>query len=294
MFRTFALLLALLLMLCSPLQLAAQMPAPPANRQSAVGIIPAEGPRLAGFAEGPWAGVNAVYQCPRFVATLGTNLVLAIQPIQDGTNIGRAVELRFGASYNDPRRAHLRHPMVARRVVSLKMPPPPTLRASKIRIEGQLEDNVDFDYQIAFAGNTATLQCKFKDPKNQAYPTSFAVSATVARSPVPATILKLEELEQLMPGWTLDLVLSDGKKLHSPYHRSIGLEAGTLGAREMTSFGPWGKRQVIVSSVGEDKKGARNSYFRHYPGYAPFNGYNLYWHLRNGDTKARGFTVEVQ
>jgi len=255
-------------------------------------VIPAEGPRLAGYADGPWAGVNAVYQCPQFVATLRTNLTLLIQPIDNGTNAGAAIEFRFGASYTDPRLANKRNPNVARRVVTLKNPPQPTLRASKIRLQGKLQDDVDFDYQLSFLGNKATVQCKFRDPKNQAYRTRVERVAEVTRLRIPDT-LPLDEQARLMPGWKLRLTKTQGEKLEVPYHRAVGLEAGAIGAREVQAQGPWGKRTVTISSEGEDKK-AVGAYFRHYPAYAPHHGYHMIWHLRDADSKWRGFTIAVQ
>ncbi|NLF23620.1 MAG: hypothetical protein GX590_10735 [Lentisphaerae bacterium] len=262
-----------------------------ASRQTGA-IIPAEGPRLAGYADGPWEGVNAVYQCPQFVATLRTNLTLFVQPIDNGTNAGAAVEFRFGASYTDPRLANKRNPNVARRVVALKNPPPPTLRASKIRLQGKLEDDVDFDCQISFQANKATIQCKFRDPKSQSYRTRFACVAEVNRLRIPDT-LPLDEQARLMPGWKFRLTKTDREKLEVPYHRAVGLEAGTIGARELQAQGPWGKRTVTISSEGEDKK-AVGAYFRHYPAYAPHHGYHMIWHLRDADSKWRGFTIAVQ
>lgn len=292
MTRRIAANLLMLLVLCGSLPAAAQTSQPASGNPGA--ITPADGPRLAGFADGAWKGVNAVYQCPQFVATLGTNLVLEIQPVQNGTNTGSAITVRFGASYTDPKLANKRHQTVPRRVVSLSMPPKPTLRASAIHITGTLEDDVGFDYQLAFSGNKVTAQCKFKDPPKQAYRTSFAIVAVVDPSRVPSPTLKLEELALLMPDWLLKIIQSDGKRLEVPYHRSIGLEAGQLSARELEIFGPWDKRRVSITSEGEDKKDARNSQFRHYPGYAPFHGYHMVWHLRDGDIKRRGFTIEVQ
>ncbi len=292
MTRRIAATLLMLLVLCGSFPAAAQMPLPSSGNTGTV--TPAEGPRLAGFADGAWEGVNAVYQCPQFVATLRTNLLLEIQPVQNGTNAGSVITVRFGASYHDPKLANKRHQTVPRRVVSLTMPPKPTLRASAIRITGKLEDDVGFDYQLAFSGNKVTAQCKFKDPPKQAYRTSFAIVALVAPSRVPSPTLKLEELALLMPGWLLKIIHSDGERLEVPYHRSVGLEAGQLSARELEIFGPWDKRRVTIKSEGEDKKEARGSLFRHYPGYAPFHGYHMVWHLRDGDSKRRGFTIEVQ
>lgn len=195
------------------------------------------------FSEGPGKGFFAVYTHENFVAQLGADAVLRVQCMENGTAVGKPLQVYLWSYYKDPDKKDQR-----RTILSFKEEYTPVIQPNRLLIEGLMKDGVQFGLGLKFKDNQIETWGWVEDPKGIAQPTEcYPVCSFAKTHTFPADLLVVEQKKILAP-FSMKVEPLRGKAVVHPYgDRAQGFNQPS---KSVEILGPvFGGRKVSLSLI---------------------------------------------
>jgi len=243
--------------------------APVEHNSTGAVTAPSPAAELAAFADGPWKGMNAVYQGRLYDATLDAKGSVVLYPKDKGERVGKPIVLAFGCHYYDP----VKKNTVVRPIAEVSAAPPQVLaRSGSVKLTGRFADDVRFTVDLRFTETAVAIEGEIKDPAGLTPASNLGYHAHVQPTHNPPAEMALEQIKALMPDWTLVLTPMKGKTQILPYWKSLNPQ----GVERAQIRGPWGARQVTIKAPGVIQRGTKvqvAGYLSIYQGFAAYTGF---------------------
>lgn len=241
-------------------------------------------PELDTFASGQWKGLNAVYQAKNYDAFFTKDMVLRIQPKQDGKAVGPVLVVEFLAYYILDQR-HVR-----RDLVSLDKKPAPAMQPRKIDLAGHYEEKVKFKHAITFSERGVTAEGDALDPAGIKHPTYYAYWVRFPASHEIPRETPEEEMKKATDGHSV--VFFDAKRKKETFGYWQAVQSRGNGILEAEVAGAWGPRKISIEVPPTAKNARRIGTFWN---YAVSRFYMGGWHLgRVAADKVEGGPLSVK
>jgi hypothetical protein len=237
--------------------------------------------RLPAFIDGRWKGMHTVYRSTNYRACIDAEGILFIQPLTDGKEMGPELRQSFQAVYIDPDKPRHQR-IVHRKIAEFDDAPPPAANIQncnhEVALEGKLDDEVDFSRHISFAPDEIKVSTTLQDPRGLRIPTNWSFGIVIPRSVEPDPERTLEQLKQMLKGWTLALEHKNGQSETYPLWKSM---VGMANIVKATITGPWAEHELEIDLPPAGRRDEQ-SYFNFgiYQGMTPSDGFNLGCHGR--------------
>lgn len=248
--------------------------------------------KLPVLAAGAGRGCYAIYRHTNFVATMNAGGVLMVQPTEGGTNAGAAVALFYPLClYKDAKETKQARPVAAYTRVA-----PPSEQPAKIRLEGKLADDVEFELEYAFEGNAIVVRGGTRDSSRTPFPTIFRLICTFYPSHAIPPETPQSERERILRDCVLkakERPAGKGAK-EREYRFADSVSIGTA-VEWVEVRGPWGARRLRIEG---DKPGPKGQLSLHnYAGKCLWEGYDLAFAVvagKDGKTKMEPIVLKVE
>lgn len=256
-------------------------------------INEAKGTKLASFADGPWRGINSIYQTSTFWLQLHENGHIHMQPIREGKPSGLPMRIHAQRVHIDTKaKGHAR--WNPKKIKELNDSPKPALLKgdATLTFSGTFDDESTFELTIEATRKDVTFQLTHDESRDRApVVTNTRLVASVLKSIPESDTMELAQLKKTTDGWYMELSGPDLKRTKYPFWKSM---RSILGITECTFYGPWEDRKVHISAApikgGGDTQYAK---FEIYADRALYDGGHI---TASAETKRQtlAYTVTVQ
>lgn len=224
------------------------------------------------FEDGQSKGMHAVYRHANFIATMDKKGVLAVQPMDKGKAVGVPfVFFQLSPYYVDPaKRGHQNRP-----VASFDKPGKPTEQPRAVLLKGLLADDVAFEVEYEFSGNTITVSGGCADPRRIEFPTQFRLSTSFRQSHDIQPQVEQEDREALLKDCVLVTKETMGKRATTfeyPYYNTMRFSGALEDVEVRGAYAPRVVRIQPARTVEGRMVGSI------YTNNCPWQGFGVYYH----------------
>jgi hypothetical protein len=224
--------------------------------------------KLPTFTEGKHKGTYAVYRTPAFEAVMDETSALWVQPLDSrGKKVGNAFLCYHVRPYFVPRDGLQRD----RPIAGFEDPPPPTEKPQRIHLEGKLVEDIPFEVEYEFRGDTILASGGCADVPGLDTPTNFRLLCSLPPSHDIAPQVEQEDREKLLKDCVLitreETAEGRRKTFRYPYFETMRF-SGTFENAQVK--GVYGQR-LIEFEPGPNPEGRLCGYI--YSDGCPWQGY---------------------
>jgi len=237
--------------------------------------------------KGKWQGKHAVYEHQNFNAYMDNKGYLWIQCLENGKDVGKPFTCyQVNAVYYPPKSHQHSRP-----IISFENPPKPKKLKSgdKLKLCGTLKEDIPFEVQYEFKGNTITASAGCKDHGGISFPTTILLLSSMKKSHDIPEQMEQEDREKLLKNClviTKEKVAGRKKTIKYPYYDTIKFK-GAVETGEVR--GPYGKRVVQF----KPERGPGTFHGWAYESYCPWQGYCFYLRIPGKEIELRKYRATM-